>query len=78
MTVFKPAVTAAGNVPVMPVREKRSEKLMTVPPVAAEMNFKKYAFCTFAPRPVVRVTETELPSAKSPVVTRVASCIFAC
>lgn len=43
-TVASPSVTAAGKVPVMPDKVNRSEKLMTLPPVAAEMNFKKYAF----------------------------------
>ena len=73
VTDLRPVVTAAGNVPVMDVSEKRLEKLTTVPPVAAEMNLRKYAFCTLPPMPAVNVAVTELPFLKSPVVTSVAS-----
>ena len=42
VTVFKPWTTASGNVPVMPEREKRGEKFVTVPPfVAVDMILKK-------------------------------------
>lgn len=34
-TAFAPACTFAGNVPVMPSRENRGEKFVTVPPVEA-------------------------------------------
>jgi hypothetical protein len=70
-TVLRPTVTEAGNVPVMLLNEKRSEKLMTVPPVAAEMNFRKYALVTSAPRPGVRAMVMEFPVVKDPVVTSV-------
>ena len=74
-TVPKPAVTAAGNVPAMLSRVKRPEKLTTVPPVAAEMNLRKYALATLAPSPAVRGTVMEFPWVKSPVETSVASWI---
>jgi hypothetical protein len=42
VTDFAPAITFAGNVPVMPLREKRGEKLVTVPPVeATDMTLRK-------------------------------------
>ena len=53
----------------MLVNEKRSEKLMIVPPVAAEMTLMKYAFVTSAPSPAVKVMVIELPSVKSPCWT---------
>jgi hypothetical protein len=40
-TVRKPCWTVNGKEPVIPLMEKRSEKLMTVPPVAAEMILRK-------------------------------------
>jgi hypothetical protein len=40
-TVAKPLCTFGGKMPVMPLMEKRSEKLMTVPPGAAEMILRK-------------------------------------
>ena len=66
-TVFRPSVTACGKTPVIPLIEKRSEKLMTEPPVAAEMTFMKYALSTLAPRPDVIVPIAEFPCVKSPV-----------
>jgi hypothetical protein len=72
-TVFKPAMTAAGKTPVIPLIEKRSEKFMTEPPVAAEIILRKYALSTLAPRPDVMVPVTEFPCVKSPVVTSVVS-----
>lgn len=50
---------------------------MMVPPVAAEMNFRKYALAVDPPNPAVKGTVTVFPSAKSPVVTSVASWIWA-
>jgi len=75
-TVANPCVTAAGNVPLMLLRVKRSEKLTTVPPVAAEMNFRKYALAMLAPRPAVSGTVMELPVVNEPVVTNVAKGIY--
>ena len=72
-TVFKPAVTVGGKTPLILVNEKRSEKLMIVPPVAAETTLMKYASWTSAPTPAVNVTVMELPLVKSPCWTKVAS-----
>ena len=73
-TLFRPVTTEAGNTPVCPGKLNRSEKLTTVPPVAAEIIMRKYAFAVLPPIDEDdRVTVTELPVVKSPVVTRVAS-----
>ncbi len=45
---------------------------MTVPPVAADMNLRKYALAVLAPSPAVRAMVIEFPVVKLPVVTSVA------
>jgi hypothetical protein len=72
-TVAKPAVTTGGKTPSIPLIEKRSEKFMIEPPVAAEMILRKYAFSTLAPRPCVMDPVAVFPFVKLPVVTSVAS-----
>lgn len=74
-TDLRPVSTTGGKTPVMLVRLKRGEKLVTVPPVAADMTLMKYAFAVSAPNPGVMVTEIELPSLKSPCCSSVDSWI---
>ncbi len=52
-TVAIPTMTAGRKVPFIPDIEKRLEKLITVPPVAAEMILRNQAFVTSAPSPVL-------------------------
>lgn len=75
-TERRPLTTAGGKTPVMEVREKRGEKLVITPPVAADMILMKYAFFVLAPRPGVMVAVRASPVLKSPWGSRVASWIY--
>lgn len=67
-TLSRAVVTAAENTPVMPVRVKRLEKLVTDPPaVAVEIMPRKYAFVVDPPVPAGTVTVNVFPLEKEPV-----------
>src|SRR5215469_16894342 len=63
-----PVMTFWGKVPVMPLREKRGEKFVIVPPdVLCETILKKYAFAgVLAPKVAAKVPSAVFPLAKEP------------